>query len=80
MYERHRALFDRYEMKNLFLSRGYLHSAKAHWRRSEPLGAVKLAMTSFRLAPADFITSIDEQTNRWVQRRWTGVQPTGEVA
>jgi glycosyltransferase involved in cell wall biosynthesis len=80
MYKRHRALFDRYEMRNLFLSRGYLLSAKAHWRKSEPLGAVRLAIKSFRLAPSDFLASIADTTNRWLQRRRTGVQPTGEAA
>ena len=79
MYRRHQALFDRYGMKNVFLSRGYFGSAKAHLRRSQPARAIRLAVKSFLLEPVDFGFRLLWYTNRWLQRRRTGVQHNGDV-
>jgi hypothetical protein len=68
VYLRHRDLFDRYGMKEVFLSRGYLSSAKTHWRKSEKRRALKLALSSFHLAPVDCLRRVAEQTSRWLHR------------
>jgi glycosyltransferase involved in cell wall biosynthesis len=77
--QRHEALFDRYGMKNVFLSRGYFGSAKAHWRRSQPADAIRLAVKSFQLEPLDFGRRLVWHGNRWLRRRWSGDQHNGEI-
>jgi glycosyltransferase involved in cell wall biosynthesis len=71
IYERHRALFDQYGMGNVFLSGGYLSSAKAHWRRRERRRALRLGAQSFLLAPGECVRSISAQTRRWLRTQWT---------
>jgi glycosyltransferase involved in cell wall biosynthesis len=69
VYQRHRALFDRYGMRGVFLSRGYLSSAKAHWRNRERMQALWLGLRSFVLAPVDCVRCVSEQTGRWLERQ-----------
>ena len=80
IYRRHRALFDRYGLRNVFLSRGYLGSAKAHWRRAQRFGAIRLAANALRLAPVDFALNLTAHLGRWRQRRRSGTHATKEVA
>jgi glycosyltransferase involved in cell wall biosynthesis len=69
IYRRHPALFDRYRLKNAFLSRGYLSSAKAHWRKGERPRAIALAARSLVLAPADCLRRLADQAIRSVRAR-----------
>ena len=69
IYRRHRALFDRYGRRNIFLSRGYFGSAKAHWRRAQRVDAIKLAAKSLLLAPIDFVRNLAAHVGRWLKRR-----------
>jgi glycosyltransferase involved in cell wall biosynthesis len=68
IYSRHRALFDRYNMKSAFLSGGYLSSAKAHWRRRERRRAISLGVRSFSLSPGGSVRWLGEQALRLVRR------------
>lgn len=70
IYDRHRALFDRYRMKHAFLAGGYLSSAKAHWRKGERFEALGLGRRAFRLAPADCVRSLSRYTRRWLRNQW----------
>jgi hypothetical protein len=73
IYQRHRPLFDRYGMKNVFLSGGYLCSAKAHWRRRERRHAMKLGVRSFLLSPGDCLRSVVDYVVRQLRpRRFAG--------
>jgi glycosyltransferase involved in cell wall biosynthesis len=48
MYKRHHLLFDKYKMRDEFLSDGYIHSARAHLGVGDNAKAFSLSLTSLR--------------------------------
>jgi glycosyltransferase involved in cell wall biosynthesis len=79
IYERHSALFDRFGMKNAFLSGGYLSSAKAHWRRRKAAEALRLALQSWTLAPAECTQTLARQAWSWLLRQGRLRRVTGAL-
>jgi hypothetical protein len=67
IYQRHSQLFDRYGMKNAFLSGGYFESAKAHWRKQERYAALQLGLRSFLISPVSCARSFAQQAFRLVR-------------
>jgi glycosyltransferase involved in cell wall biosynthesis len=69
VHDRHRDLFARYGMANVFLSGGYFSSAKAHWQKRERRQAIRLGARSFALSPADCLRSVVDQAIRLLRPR-----------
>jgi glycosyltransferase involved in cell wall biosynthesis len=69
IYDRHRALFDQYGMKNAFLSGGCFCSAKARWQKHERRQAVSLGIRSLLLSPSGCTHSVVDQVVRLLRTR-----------
>lgn len=69
MYERHRELFDRYNMRGPFLSGGYRVSGRAFWQKHERARGAALLVHAAILSPTEFFSAA-----------WRAVRRTGTGA
>jgi glycosyltransferase involved in cell wall biosynthesis len=58
MYERHRDLFDGFDMRRPFLAGGYRASGREFWRKGDRLRAMALLARAMWLAPRDFAGTV----------------------
>jgi len=58
MYQRHRSLFDLFNMRRPFLAGGYLTSGKALWRKGERMKGAAFLLYSAWLAPTDLLAAV----------------------